>query len=205
MPLHENFDQTETRKIKIEPPESETSSEPEKLAESSDSPSPYPPGQGKQGTMWDAALAWIKKEKDSQTFSDEEETKCFPLISSEESKASNSSALSFPQKLWALVGSDWFESSWWGHGGNCTVIDEQFQVEALGRKGPFRFCGTESRKGFIPQINVHGFTPLQRDCIRSPSLPAFQAEEGVLLLIGRYISCSTPTLMEFWWEQWRVQ
>ena len=137
MPLHENFDQTETRKIKVEPPESETSSvtEPDKLVESSGSSSLDPPGEH-QGTARNAAVAWIKEE-DSLTFSDEEETKCSPPISSKESKASIFSALSFPQKLWALVGSDWFESSWWGHGGNCTD-EELFQVEALGRKGPFR-------------------------------------------------------------------
>uniref|UniRef100_A0A8V0Z4H6 Uncharacterized protein n=1 Tax=Gallus gallus TaxID=9031 RepID=A0A8V0Z4H6_CHICK len=122
MLLLENFGQTETRKIKIEPPESKMSSEPEKLAESSDSPSPYPPGQGKQGTMWDAALAWIKKEKDSQTFSDEEETKCFPCISSEESKA-RIPALSFSQKHWRSIESDQFKMIWWDHSGNCVVID----------------------------------------------------------------------------------
>ncbi|POI26272.1 hypothetical protein CIB84_009976, partial [Bambusicola thoracicus] len=78
---------------------------------------------------------------------------------------SNFAALSFPEKLRALVGSGWFESTWWGHGGNCTVIDEeQFQVEALRRKGPFRVCGTESRKGFILQFHVWRFTPLQCDC-----------------------------------------
>jgi len=100
MPLHENFDQTETRKIKVEPPESETSSvtEPDKLVESSGSSSLDPPGEH-QGTARNAAVAWIKEE-DSLTFSDEEETKCSPPISSKESKASIFSALSFPQKHW---------------------------------------------------------------------------------------------------------
>ena len=47
MPLHESFGKTETRKIQIEMPESEMSTvfEPEKLVESSGSPSPHPPGQ----------------------------------------------------------------------------------------------------------------------------------------------------------------
>lgn len=45
--LHENYHQSETREIKIEPPESEMSSasDPEELVESSGSPSPHPPGQ----------------------------------------------------------------------------------------------------------------------------------------------------------------
>jgi len=89
MPVPENFSEIETRKNKIETPEWETFSvsDPGDLVESSGSPSPDPPGQD-QGTAWDAAAAWILKEKDSLTSSDEEETKCLPHISSEESKSS---------------------------------------------------------------------------------------------------------------------
>jgi len=51
--------------------------------------SPHPPGQDKKERS--EALAERKEEKDLLDFSDEEQTKCFPCISSVESKASNSS------------------------------------------------------------------------------------------------------------------
>lgn len=125
-----------------------------KLPESSDSPSSHPPGQDEQGTILDAALAQIKKEKDPPASSDEEETKCFPHVSSEENKARISSALSFPQKLWLPIESDQFKMIWWNHGGNCVVIDEEmFKPQALGRKGPVRVPQTENMKIFIHKIN----------------------------------------------------
>ena len=100
MPLRENFSQIKKRKIKIEPHKSETPSvsEPEKLVEVSGSPSPHPSGRDEQGTIGDAAAAWIKEEKDPLIFQTKNKPR-FPHISSEESKASNSSALSFPQKF----------------------------------------------------------------------------------------------------------
>lgn len=110
--------------------------DPEELAETSGS---LPPGAPQdQGAAWDAARIPTEEEKDSQHFTNEQETKCSPHSSSEESAGTTSTfaALSFPEKLQELVGS---QCTWWALGGNCAVIDEELiQVEALGRKGPFR-------------------------------------------------------------------
>lgn len=85
-----------------------SASDPEELVEPSGSPSAVPPGQH-QGTAWDdAAAAWIKEEKDSLAFSDEEEIKLLPHTSSEKTKdkASIFSALNFPEKLY-----DWLKAT----------------------------------------------------------------------------------------------
>uniref|UniRef100_A0A669QZ45 HSF-type DNA-binding domain-containing protein n=1 Tax=Phasianus colchicus TaxID=9054 RepID=A0A669QZ45_PHACC len=99
--------------------------------------------------------------KDSQMFPDEEETNGFPLSSSEEGagQASVFSGLSFPQKLWVLAESDQVKSIWWGHGGNCLVIEEQlFMVEVLAKEAPLRAFGCTSMKSFVCQLNRYGFT-----------------------------------------------
>lgn len=76
--------------------------DPEELAEFSGCPSGCPQDQG---TAWDAALASIMGEKDSQTFIDEQETRSLSRISLEQNagKASTFAACSFPEKLWVLV------------------------------------------------------------------------------------------------------
>ncbi|POI25742.1 hypothetical protein CIB84_010508, partial [Bambusicola thoracicus] len=89
-----------------------------------------------------------------------------------------SAALTFPQKLWVLVESYQFKSIWWGQNGSCIVIDqEMFQIEVLGKKGSVRVFGTENMKSFTRQLNMYGFTKMQRDSERSASLPEFLAEE----------------------------
>ncbi|NXI74477.1 HSFY1 protein, partial [Anseranas semipalmata] len=86
--------------------------------------------------------------------------------------------LSFPKKLWQLVESDEFKTIWWGHCGNCIVIDEEmFKVEVLGRTRPPRVFETESMKSFIRQLNLYGFTKMQGDFQRSAWLPEFLAED----------------------------
>lgn len=75
--------QTETGDPKSQPSAAGTSSvlDPEELAESSGCLSPGCPQD--QGTAWDAALASIMGEKDSQTFTDEQETRNLSHISLE--------------------------------------------------------------------------------------------------------------------------
>lgn len=65
MSVCENFSLFETRRIKIELPEAESSlSDPETLIKASGSPFPAPPGQD-QGTACNAVVVSVKEEKDS--------------------------------------------------------------------------------------------------------------------------------------------
>ena len=68
-------------------------------------------------------------------------------------------SLTFPQKLWAILESDQFESIWWDESGTCIVINEElFKKEVLERKGPFRVFETNSMKSLIQQLNLYGFS-----------------------------------------------
>ncbi|KAF1402920.1 Heat shock transcription factor, Y-linked, partial [Spheniscus humboldti] len=88
-------------------------------------------------------------------------------------------SLCFPQKLWKMVESDEFRSIWWSEGGRCVAINEElFKEEVLGRVGPLRVFATQSMKSFLRQLNLYGFTKMQRDFQRSASLPEFLAEEA---------------------------
>ncbi|KFZ57657.1 Heat shock transcription factor, Y-linked, partial [Antrostomus carolinensis] len=87
--------------------------------------------------------------------------------------------LCFPQKLWLMVESERFQSIWWSEGGKCVAINEElFKEEVLGREGPLRVFAMQKMKSFIRQLNFYGFTKVQRDFGRSPSLPEFLAEEA---------------------------
>ncbi|XP_019472439.1 heat shock transcription factor, X-linked-like [Meleagris gallopavo] len=133
--------------------------------------------------------------KDSQTFPNEEETNGFPLSPSKEGagQASVFSALSFPQKLWVLAESDQVKSIWWGHGGNCLVIEEQlFMVEVLAKEAPVRAFGCTGMKSFVRQLNRYGFTKVPRDLERSPSLPEFLAEEEATAAQRKLLLYSCP-------------
>ncbi|XP_040416627.1 heat shock transcription factor, Y-linked-like [Cygnus olor] len=176
-----NSSDNEMNEIKQEPLPEETSYvfAPDKLFESSDSPPPEPLGQDK-GAACDAPVASTREEKDPQALTDDRETKHVPRNSSEENAGNGNvfSSLSFPKKLWQLAESDEFKAIWWGHSGNYIVIDEEmFKVEVLGRTRPPRVFETESMKSFIRQLNLYGFTTLQQDLQRSPSLPEFPKEE----------------------------
>ncbi|NXX58998.1 HSFY1 protein, partial [Scopus umbretta] len=85
--------------------------------------------------------------------------------------------LPFPQKLWKMVESEQFCSSWWSEGGKCLAINEElFEEEVLGRGGPLCVSATQSMKSFLQQLNLYGFTKMQQDFQRSASLPEFLAE-----------------------------
>ncbi|XP_032302371.1 heat shock transcription factor, Y-linked-like [Coturnix japonica] len=149
------------------------------LAETSGSTSTDPAGQD-QAPAGHAAGTSIVEEQDSQMFPDEEETKGLPLSCCEESsgQASVFSPLSFRQELWVLAECEQVKSLWRGHGGNCTVIDEELSVvEVLAKEAPVRAFGCTSMKSFVHQLNYYGFTKVPWDLERSPSLPEFLAEE----------------------------
>ncbi|XP_035197809.1 heat shock transcription factor, Y-linked-like [Oxyura jamaicensis] len=176
-----NSTDNERNEIKQEPLPEETSYvfAPDKLLESSDSAPPEPLGQDK-GAACDAPVASMQEEKDPQALTDDHETKHVPHNSSEENAGNGNvfSSLSFPKKLWHLAESDEFKAIWWGHSGNCIVIDEEiFKVEVLGRTRPLKIFETKSIKSFIRQLNLYGFTKLQQRLQRSPSLPEFLKEE----------------------------
>jgi len=176
-----NSSDNEINEIKQEPLPEDTSYgfAPDGLFEPSDSPSPEPLGQD-EGAACDARAASTRGEKDPQALTDDRETKHVPHNSSEENAGNGNvfSSLSFPKKLWQVAESDEFKAIWWGHSGNYIVIDEEmFKVEVLGRTRPRRVFETESMTGFIRQLNLYGFTKLQQDLQRSPSLPDLPKEE----------------------------
>ncbi|KFP99610.1 Heat shock transcription factor, Y-linked, partial [Leptosomus discolor] len=85
--------------------------------------------------------------------------------------------LSFPQKLWKMLESQQFQSTWWSEGGKCVAIYQKlFENEVLSRRGPLRVFATRKMKSFLRQLNLYGFTKIRRDAQRSASLPEFLAE-----------------------------
>lgn len=84
---------------------------------------------------------------------------CYKYSVSETDEVNNFLSLTFPQKLWNIVGSDQFESIWWDERGTCIVINEElFQKEVLERKAPFRIFETKTMKSLIQQLNLYGFS-----------------------------------------------
>ncbi|XP_060994106.1 heat shock transcription factor, Y-linked-like [Dama dama] len=92
----------------------------------------------------------------------------------------------FPQKLWAIVESDQFESIWWDESGTCIVINEElFKKEVLERKAPFRVLETNSMKSLVRQLNLYGFSKKRPTFQRSASLPDFLEEENNISLLSK--------------------
>ncbi|NWU06697.1 HSFY1 protein, partial [Cephalopterus ornatus] len=89
--------------------------------------------------------------------------------------------LSFPQKLWKILESDQFRSIWWSDSGKCIAINEElFKEEVLGRGRLQQVFNTQRIKSIIRQLNIYGFSKMQRDVQRSASLPEFLAEEAAV-------------------------
>ncbi|KFR16905.1 Heat shock transcription factor, Y-linked, partial [Opisthocomus hoazin] len=102
--------------------------------------------------------------------------------------------LCFPQKLWKMAESDQFQSLWWSEGGKCLAINEElFKEEVLGRGGPLRVFATHSMKSFTRQLNIYGFTKMQRDAKRSASLPEFLAEEAAASAHSKILCYYNPS------------
>ncbi|XP_068554556.1 heat shock transcription factor, Y-linked-like [Anas acuta] len=192
-----NSSDNEINEIKQEPLPEDTSYgfAPDELFEPSDSPSPEPLGQD-EGAACDARAASTRGEKDPQALTDDRETKHVPHNSSEENAGNGNvfSSLSFPKKLWQVAESDEFKAIWWGHSGNYIVIDEEmFKVEVLGRTRPRRVFETERMRGFIRQLNLYGFTKLQQDLQRSPSLPDLPKEEDAFSACRKILYYYNPS------------
>ncbi|XP_019135918.1 heat shock transcription factor, Y-linked-like [Corvus cornix cornix] len=82
-------------------------------------------------------------------------------------------------KLWKMLESDQFQSIWWSEGGKCVAINKDlFKVEVLGRGVHQRVFNTQHIRSVIRQLNLYGFTKVQRDIQRSASLPEFLSEEA---------------------------
>uniref|UniRef100_A0A8C9LFK7 HSF-type DNA-binding domain-containing protein n=1 Tax=Pavo cristatus TaxID=9049 RepID=A0A8C9LFK7_PAVCR len=190
MAARATFDQCETGHIEMEA----SASDLEELAKTSGSTSTDPAAQD-QAPASHAAGTSVVEQRDSQMFPNEEESKGLPLSSSEESagQANVFSPLSFPQKLWVLAECEQVKSIWWGHGGNCIVIEEElFVVEVLAKETPVRAFGCTSMKSFVRQLNHYGFTKVPRDLERSPSLPEFLAEEEATAAHRKLLLYSSP-------------
>ncbi|KAF2986527.1 hypothetical protein EK904_010298, partial [Melospiza melodia maxima] len=121
------------------------------------------PGQG-EIVPCDTAIQVMEDEQDIWNGSDMHKTKGAPAVS---------------KKLWKMLESDQFRSIWWSEGGKCVAINKDlFEVEVLGRGVCQRVFNTQHIRSVIRQLNLYGFTKVQRDCQRSASLPEFLSEEA---------------------------
>ncbi|XP_040406627.1 heat shock transcription factor, Y-linked-like [Cygnus olor] len=184
-----------TRKtISMEPSSTETSNvsvwnKPIDLAVSAS------PQVGDKRAAHDAALGSIKEENTFQGSCDEPCTKRAHLNFSDESsgKANDLSPQSFLKKLWEIVGSNRFQSIWWGDDGNCIVIVEKlFKMELLTRRGPLRAFEIDSMKTFILQLHLHGFCKMQWDLTRSSSCDEFLADKGAVSAFSKLLFYHNP-------------
>ncbi|OWK63581.1 Heat shock transcription factor, Y-linked [Lonchura striata] len=128
------------------------------------------PGQG--GIVpCDTAIQAMEDEQDIRNGSDRHKAK--PA-----GKDNQLLPLCFPEKLWKMLESDQFQSIWWSEGGKCVAINKDlFEVEVLGRGVCQQVFNTQHIRSVIRQLNLYGFTKVQRDFQRSASLPEFLAEE----------------------------
>ncbi|XP_038005152.1 POC1 centriolar protein homolog A isoform X4 [Motacilla alba alba] len=122
----------------------------------------------------------MEDERDVRSGSDRHKTKRAPAVSSERTGKDNRFLpLCFPEKLWKMLESDQFRSIWWSEGGKCVAINKDlFEEEVLGRGVCQRVFNTQHIKSVIRQLNLYGFTKVQRDFQRSASLPEFLSEEA---------------------------
>ncbi|KAM9605683.1 uncharacterized protein ACIBXB_001810 [Morphnus guianensis] len=180
----------------MEPPSPETScaSDPEEPDWWATSASPDHPGGG-TGTPWDDATRPLGEENAFQGLPDESWTSIIWFSFSEESSANTnqSSACSFLKKLWNIVSSHHFQSIWWGDDGNCVMIAEKlFKREVLGRRGPLKIFKTESMRGFIFQLNLHGFCKMEGDSLISASIEEVQAVAAAGSALGKLLFYHNP-------------
>lgn len=103
--------------------------------------------------------------------------------------------MTFPRKLWKIVGSSQFKSIWWDEQGTSIVIHEdQFKKEVLERKGPFKIFETGSMKSLVRQLNLYGFSKLRQAFQRSASLRDFLAEEKEVSVLSKVVRTPAATL-----------
>uniref|UniRef100_A0A8C3JA34 HSF-type DNA-binding domain-containing protein n=1 Tax=Calidris pygmaea TaxID=425635 RepID=A0A8C3JA34_9CHAR len=157
------------------------------------STSHHHPG-GDTGAAWDAAIGPLEEENTLQGFPEESWAPimpfCFPEVCEE---TSQSPADSFLYNLWKIVGSRDFQSIWWGDDGNCIVIAEKlFRKEVLGRSGPLKIFETTSMRGFVLQLNLHGFCKMEGDSLISISIKELQA---LLFYYNPFFKRDDPNLL----------
>ncbi|NXW49979.1 HSFY1 protein, partial [Nyctiprogne leucopyga] len=131
------------------------------------------------GSYWVAAIRPPPDENTLQASSDESSS---PTTDSNFSdnisdNTNQLSACSFLEKLWKIVSSHRFKSVWWGDDGNCIVMAEElFREEVLGRRGPLKIFETQSMRGFLLQLNRHGFSKMGG---KSPILASIKELQAV--------------------------
>ncbi|NWR64294.1 HSFX1 protein, partial [Bucorvus abyssinicus] len=167
----------------MEPPSPEISwaSDPEKPDWREASTSPDHPG-GDMGSSADAATGALTEENASQGLPDESWAPSTEHHFWEEicAKTTPSSARSFLKQLWRIIGSHCFQSIWWGDDGSCAMITEKLvKTEVLGRRRHLKSSETESMRGFILQLNLHGFCQTEEHSPISTSIEELQAVAGV--------------------------
>ncbi|NXV98540.1 HSFY1 protein, partial [Calonectris borealis] len=171
----------------MEPPSPETSwaSDTEEPGWWVASASPPDHPGGDTGAPWDAATGPLAEENTLQGLPEESWA---PIICWEEigANTNQSSACSFLKKLWKIVGSHRFQSIWWGDDGNCVVIAEKlFRKEVLGRRGPLKIFETESMRGFVLQLDLHGFCKMEGASFSSASIEELQAPAAAGSALGK--------------------
>ncbi|XP_064339602.1 heat shock transcription factor, Y-linked-like [Camelus dromedarius] len=160
------------------------------------SPKDGPSGSGKssrsllcdQTFSGDLDLRSMIEENAFQTLCEESLIKrpCYKHCVSEPDEDNDFRSLTFPRKLWKMVGSDQFHSIWWDDNGTSIVIDEDvFKKEVLERKSPFRIFETGSMKSLVRQLNVYGFRKLRQNFQRSACLADFLAEEKEVSVLSK--------------------
>ncbi|NXT01872.1 HSFY1 protein, partial [Jacana jacana] len=106
---------------------------------------------------------------------------CFPEVCEE---TGQSPADSFLYNLWQS--SHDFQSIWWDDDGNCVVIAEKlFREEVLGRRGPLKIFETTSMRGFMFQLNLHGFCRMEGESFISISIKELQAVAAAGAALGK--------------------
>ncbi|NXC39354.1 HSFY1 protein, partial [Penelope pileata] len=143
----------------------------------------------------DAALGSMKESNTSQGSCEEPPAKRVRLNLSEKSsgEANDLSSCSFLKKLWEIVGSDRFQSIWWGDDGNSVVIEEMFfKTEVLARRGPLQSFEIDSMKTFIRQLHLHRFFNIQGDLPRSASHGKFLADKAAVSTFSKLLYYHNP-------------
>ncbi|XP_064327638.1 heat shock transcription factor, X-linked-like [Phalacrocorax carbo] len=151
--------------------------------------------RGDTGTPWDAATGPLAEDGACQGLPDESRAAIIPrYFSKEVSAKSNQFAASlFIKKLWKIVGSHRFRSVWWGDSGNWVVIAERlFRREVLGRRGPLRLFETDSMRGFLLQLNLHGFCKMEADSPVSVSTEELRAAAAAGSDLGKLLFYYSP-------------
>ncbi|XP_072814173.1 heat shock transcription factor, Y-linked-like [Vicugna pacos] len=119
---------------------------------------------------------------------------CYKHCVSEPDEDNDFRSLTYPRKLWKMVGNDQFKSICWDDNGTSIVMDEDvFMKENLERKSPFRIFEPGSMKSLVRQLNLYGFSKVQQNFRRSASLADFQAEEKEVSVLSK---CNYFGLME---------